>query len=142
MTKDDQLDNLIDQVEGETISDMFDFLSKEFIRLQCEQTIHLFTCLADRQRCQRQAKETGQRTETIERQKFIDQVFEQVKKSFVLNQRLMHFSLKMFSHECRSEIDTYLEDMILQSISDTADQQARDEIQEITKTMADLTDPQ
>lgn len=57
-------------------------------------------------------------------------------------QRLKYVYLKTFSHECRSEIDTYLEDLILQSISDTADEQARDEIQQITKTMADLTDPQ
>ena len=69
---------VFDYIEGATMGDMLDFLSKELIRLQCEQTIHLFACLADRQRCQREATETGNRTKTNERQKIIDQAFQQV----------------------------------------------------------------
>ena len=50
----DQTNDLIDEVlqslEGETVSDMFDFLSKELIRLQEERRIHAFALLADRQR--------------------------------------------------------------------------------------------
>ena len=48
----------------------------------------------------------------------------------------------MFSHESLTDIDSYLEDLILQSVADTADEQSRTEIQEITKTLADLSDPQ
>lgn len=142
-----QSNDLIDYVEGATVGDMLDFLSKELIRLQCEQTLHLFAYLADRQRSQRQAKEAGNRTKTLERQKIIDRAFEQVdwlSWKTIVSVRLatIRTCSKMFSHECRTEIDTYLEDLILQSISDTADERARDEIQRITKTLADLTDPQ
>jgi len=65
-------------LEGETIADMLDFLSKELIRLQTEQTIHLFILLADRYRYQREATETGHRTRSIEQQKLEDYVFQEV----------------------------------------------------------------
>ncbi len=67
-----------DYLEGAIISDMFDFLSKELLRLQSEQTIHLFILLADRYRYQRQAAETGDRTQSIEQQKLEDRVFQEV----------------------------------------------------------------
>ena len=73
---------LYDYLEGETIGDMLDFLSKELIRLQCEQTIHLFTLLADRYRYQREAAETGHRTQSIEQQKLQDHAFQQVDRIF------------------------------------------------------------
>jgi len=57
---------------------MLDFLSKELIRLQTEQTIHLFILLADRYRYQREATETGHRTRSIEQQKLEDYVFQEV----------------------------------------------------------------
>jgi hypothetical protein len=57
---------------------MLDFLSKELLRLQCEQTIHLFILLADRYRYQREAEETGTRTKSIEQQKLEDQAFQEV----------------------------------------------------------------
>ncbi len=67
-----------DYLEGAIISDMFDFLSKELLRLQSEQTIHLFILLADRYRYQRQAAETGDRTQSIEQQKLEDRAFQEV----------------------------------------------------------------
>jgi hypothetical protein len=69
---------IYDYLEGATIADMFDFLSKELLRLQCEQTIHLFILLADRYRYQREAEETGSRTRSIEQQKLEDHAFQQV----------------------------------------------------------------
>lgn len=57
---------------------MLDFLSKELVRLQSEQTIHLFILLADRYRYQREAEETGKRTKSIEKQLFEDQFYQQV----------------------------------------------------------------
>lgn len=89
------LNDLVDYVEGATIGDMLDFLSKELIRLQSEQTIHLFACLADRQRCQREATETGNRTKILERQKIIDRAFQQVK--------LIHWS----NHDLISRLDVF-----------------------------------
>ncbi|CAF0718743.1 unnamed protein product [Adineta steineri] len=114
---------IYDYLEGETISDMLDFLSKELLRLQSEQTIHLFILLADRYRYQREAAETGFRTRSIERQKLEDRAFQE-----------------MFSLNVNCDIEIYLQDVILESISNTADKQARLEIQQITETLANLTD--
>lgn len=69
---------ICDYLESETIGDMLDFLSKELVRLQCEQTIHLFVLSADRIRHQREAKETGTRTKMIEQQQLQEHVFQQV----------------------------------------------------------------
>ena len=71
-------ESICDYLEGVTCGDMLDFLSKELIRLQSEQTIYLFTCLADRYRYQRESIETGNRSKMIEKQKFIEQMFDQV----------------------------------------------------------------
>ena len=69
---------ICDYLEGVTIADVLDFLSKEHFRLQCEQIIHLFILLADRCRYQREATETARRTRSIERQKLEDSVLQQV----------------------------------------------------------------
>lgn len=71
-------DSLINYLEGATCSDLLDFLSKELIRLQAEQTIQLFVYLADHRRCQRETIETGQRSKAIEQQKITEKLFDQV----------------------------------------------------------------
>ncbi len=86
---------IYDYLEGETVADMLDFLSKELLRLQTEQTIHLFILLADRYRYQRETAETGRRTRSIEQQKLEDHVFQQVfiiqiKKNKIENSRCFH----------------------------------------------------
>ena len=86
-TDEHQSNDLIEYLEGATVGDMLDFLSKELIRLRCEQTLHLFAYLADRRRSHRQAKETGNRTKILERQKIIDQAFEQVEQSVAEDDR-------------------------------------------------------
>ncbi|CAF4981793.1 unnamed protein product, partial [Rotaria sp. Silwood1] len=68
---------LYDYLEGATIADMFDFLSKELLRLQSEQIIHLFVLLADRYRYQREATETACRTKSIERQMLEDHALQE-----------------------------------------------------------------
>ena len=65
---------ICDCIANETVADMLDFLSKELLRLQSEQTIHLFILLADRYRYQREAAETGTRARFIEQQKAYQQV--------------------------------------------------------------------
>jgi len=46
----------------------------------------------------------------------------------------------MFSLNSNSEIESYLQDLILESISNIADEQARSEIKQITETLVNLTD--
>jgi hypothetical protein len=44
------VDEALSQMEGDSLGDMADFLSKELIRLQEERRIHAFSMLAERQR--------------------------------------------------------------------------------------------
>jgi hypothetical protein len=46
----------------------------------------------------------------------------------------------MFSLNSNSDIETYLQDLILESISNIADEQARLEIQQLTETLVNRTD--
>ncbi|CAF1341886.1 unnamed protein product [Adineta ricciae] len=122
LNKDDIETQIYDYVESATIGDMLDFLSKELLRLQWEQTIHLFIILADRQRYEREKQETNIRRQTIQRQKLENEIFQQV-----------------FSLSSDIDIETYVRDLILQSISDTADEQARLDIQRLTENLIELT---
>lgn len=69
---------IYDYLESITIADMLDFLSKELLRLQSEQMIHLFVLLADRYRYQREVTETANRIKSMEKQKFEDHILQQV----------------------------------------------------------------
>lgn len=77
-----QTDQLVDEVlqslEGEAVSDMLDFLSKELIRLQEERRIHAFAMLAERQRRMREAEESGLRQVEERRRREDDEIFKQV----------------------------------------------------------------
>ncbi len=76
---------ICDYLADETIANMLDFLSKELLRLQSEQTIHLFILLADRYRYQREAEETGTRTRSIEQQKLEEHAFQEVSIIYIQN---------------------------------------------------------
>lgn len=89
-----------------------DFLNKELIRLQEERRISAFVMLAERQRRIREAEESGQRQREERMRRIEDEIFKQMMK--------VH----------QGTVDTYLEDVILQSVENTADQQAREEIRQ------------
>ncbi|XP_073255322.1 cilia- and flagella-associated protein 91-like [Porites lutea] len=110
--KESFVEEALAQMEGSTLADMFDFLSKELIRLQEERRIHAFAMLAERKRRIREAEESGRRQLEERRRREEDEVFKQVVK--------VH----------QSTVDTYLEDIIMGAIEQTAEQQARKEIQE------------
>ena len=88
-----------------------DFLKKELIRLQEERRISAFVMLAERQRRIREAEESGERQREERMRRIEDEIFKQMMK--------VH----------QGSVDTYLEDVILQSVEKTADQQAREEVQ-------------
>jgi hypothetical protein len=46
----------------------------------------------------------------------------------------------MFSLNSNCDIESYLQDLILESITNIADQQARSEIKQITETLVNITD--
>lgn len=111
----------LSRIEGTTIGNMFDFLSKELIRLQEERRIHAFAMLAERQRRIREAEESGLRQEEERRRREDDEIFKQVVK--------VH----------QNTVDTYLEDIILQSVEYTAEKEARTYIQQLANKINDIT---
>ncbi len=72
------IDEVLQSLEGEAVSDMLDFLSKELIRLQEERKIHAFAMLAERQRRMREAEESGLRQVEERRRREDDEIFKQV----------------------------------------------------------------
>lgn len=80
-----QVDEALAKVEGGSLGEMFDFLSKELIRLQEERRIHAFSMLAERQRRIREAEESGRRQVEERRRREEDEIFKQVRNKFWCN---------------------------------------------------------
>ncbi|XP_052061447.1 cilia- and flagella-associated protein 91-like [Mytilus californianus] len=114
------VDEALSQMEGASLGDMADFLSKELIRLQEERRIHAFSMLAERQRRIREAEESGRRQVEERRRREEDEIFKQVVK--------VH----------QNSVQTYLEDIIMGSVDNTADLQARSEIMETAEKINDI----
>ncbi|KAL5020064.1 hypothetical protein ScPMuIL_002956 [Solemya velum] len=119
--KESLVDEALSDLEGATLGKMVDFLSKELIRLQEERRVHAFSMLAERQRRIREAEESGRRQVEERRRREEDEIFKQVVK--------VH----------QGTVDTYLENIILQSIDSTADEQCRREIQEKADLINDVS---
>uniref|UniRef100_A0A674I8R6 Cilia- and flagella-associated protein 91 n=1 Tax=Terrapene triunguis TaxID=2587831 RepID=A0A674I8R6_9SAUR len=114
------VENHLARIEGRALVNMFDFLSKELVRLQEERRIHAFAMLAERQRRIREAEESGRRQVEERRRREEDEIFKQVVK--------VH----------QSTVDSYLEDVILNSMESTAEEQAREEIQKVAVEINDI----
>nr|XP_009940160.1 PREDICTED: protein MAATS1 [Opisthocomus hoazin] len=113
-------ENHLAREEGRVLANIFDFLSKELVRLQEERKIHAFVMLAERQRRMREAEESGRREVEERRRQAEDEIFKQVVK--------VH----------QSTIESYLEDIILSSMESTAEEQAREEIQRMAVEINDI----
>ncbi|ESN94403.1 hypothetical protein HELRODRAFT_149301, partial [Helobdella robusta] len=112
VTRDDVVDSLISELEGETLSDCLDFLTKELDRLKEERRIEAFVMLAERNRRIREAEESGMRQIEERRRREADEAFKQIVK--------VH----------QDTVDSYLEDIILKTIDSNADMQARKLVQQ------------
>ncbi|XP_060733143.1 cilia- and flagella-associated protein 91-like [Tachysurus vachellii] len=116
-----QIQSFVDGLSGEVIADMLDFLSKELVRLQEERRIHAYMLLAERDRRLREAEESGRRQVEERRRREEDEIFRQVMK--------VH----------QATVDLYLEDVILNSIDQTAEAQAREEIHQFAEELNNIT---
>ncbi|XP_036739347.2 cilia- and flagella-associated protein 91 isoform X2 [Manis pentadactyla] len=114
------VENHLAGLEGSVLADMFDFLSKELVRLQEERRIHAFAMLAERQRRMREAQESGRRQVEQRRLREEDQIFKEVIK--------VH----------KGTVTSYLEDLILNTEENTADEQARAEIEKMAEEINDI----
>ena len=65
-------------MEGHSLGDMLDFLSKELVRLQEERRVEAFAMLAERKRRIREAEESGLRQVEERRRREEDEIFKQV----------------------------------------------------------------
>ncbi|KAE8299214.1 Cilia- and flagella-associated protein 91 [Larimichthys crocea] len=108
------------RVVGTELEHLFDALSKELIHLQEERRIHAFTLLAERDRRLREAEESGRRQVEERRRREEDEIFRQVVQ--------VH----------QETVDLYLEDVILGTMEQTADQQAREEIHRQAQEVNDI----
>ena len=72
------VDEALSRLEGESLGDMLDFLSKELRRLQEERRLHAFSMLAERRRRVREAEESGRRQVEERRRRERDEMFKQV----------------------------------------------------------------
>ncbi|KAM9804910.1 cilia- and flagella-associated protein 91 [Neosynchiropus ocellatus] len=108
------------QVIGAELEDLLDTFSKELVQLQEERRIHALALLAERDRLVREAEESGRRQVEEHRRKEEDKIFRDVVK---VNQET---------------VDLYLEDIILDTVEFTADQQAREEIHRLAKEVNDI----
>merc|ERR1719427_798803 len=114
------VDEALSQLEGEPIGDLLDYLSKELVRLQEERKIHAFCMLAERRRRLREAEEAGRRQTEERRRREEDEIFKQIVK--------IH----------QQTVDTYLEDIIMKSVNDTAAEQARVDVQQHADKINDI----
>ncbi|KOC68314.1 AMY-1-associating protein expressed in testis 1 [Habropoda laboriosa] len=89
--QEDRLSEILNSLEGATISGMLDFLSKELIRLEDERRIHAFALLAERERAMREAAEAGRRQFEYNRRREFDEMFRQIIK---VNQESVEIYLK------------------------------------------------
>uniref|UniRef100_A0A3Q3XD69 Cilia- and flagella-associated protein 91 n=1 Tax=Mola mola TaxID=94237 RepID=A0A3Q3XD69_MOLML len=112
--------NSLAGVVGAELENLFDTLSKELIHLQEERRIHAFMLLAERDRRMREAEESGRRQAEERKRREDDEIFRQVVK--------VH----------QETVDLYLEDIILDTLDHTADQQAREEIHRKVKVVNDI----
>ncbi|XP_005502677.3 cilia- and flagella-associated protein 91 isoform X2 [Columba livia] len=120
MHKLSSVENHLAREEGRVLANMLDFLSKELLRLLEERKIHAFVMLAERQRRMREAEESGRRQVEERRRQEEDELFKQVVK--------VH----------QSTVDSYLEDIILSSMENTAEEQAREEVQRMAVEINDI----
>jgi len=117
-------ESAVQEVAATHAGQTLDFLSKELIRLQEERRIHAFSMLAERQRRIREAEETGRREREEKRRQQTDEIFRQI----------------VGVHQ--DSVDSYLEDILIDSRETVAEETARTEIRAkaaaIDKTARDL----
>lgn len=107
-----RVDETLGEMEGSSLGDMFDFLSKELIRFQEERRIHAFAMLAERERRLREAEESGRRQVEERRRREEDEIFKQV----------------IGVHQ--ETVEGYLTNIIIGAVDATVEEQARREVEE------------
>lgn len=111
----EKLNSILGSIGGANTAQLLDFLSKELTRLQDERRLHALSLLAERQRRMREAEESGLRQLEERRRREEEEIFRQVLQ--------VH----------QESLDVYLEEVILTSVHQAADNEARREIQALAQ---------
>nr|XP_031839424.1 cilia- and flagella-associated protein 91-like [Nomia melanderi] len=111
--QEDRLSEILNSLEGMTLSAMLNFLSEELLRLEDERRMHAFALLAERERAMREAAEAGRRQLEYNRRREFDEMFRQVIK--------IH----------QESVEIYLEDVIREGIEWVSDEAAKEYIDNI-----------
>ncbi|XP_022252794.1 cilia- and flagella-associated protein 91-like isoform X1 [Limulus polyphemus] len=112
------VDEMLSELEGKTVGSLLDFLSKELLRLQDERKIQAAVIMAERERRMQEAQEAGQRQVEEWRRQQEDEIFKQLVK---INE---------------DTIDTYLENIIMDSAIATAEDEAQKEAQHLIEKLS------
>ncbi|XP_037087344.1 cilia- and flagella-associated protein 91-like [Pollicipes pollicipes] len=118
--QDEYVEEALSRIEGAAVARLLDQLSNELIRLQEERRIHAFVMMAERERQRREAAEAGLRQRELRRRREMDEIF---KRTLKVHQQT---------------VDTYLEDVILESTERAADQQARQHVRQLAAHLNDI----
>ncbi|XP_017765975.1 PREDICTED: protein MAATS1-like, partial [Eufriesea mexicana] len=119
--QEDRLCEILNSLEGMTISGMLDFLNKELIRLEDERRIHAFALLTERKRAMREAAEAGRRQLEYNRRREFDEMFRQIIK---VNQE---------------SVESYLEDIIKKGIEWVSDEAAKAYISDLCNNVDNIS---
>ncbi|XP_012277666.1 cilia- and flagella-associated protein 91 isoform X2 [Orussus abietinus] len=122
MLRENRLSEILNSLEGMTVCGILDYLSKELIRLKDERTAHAFALLAERIRYRREAAEAGRRQLERNRRRELDEMFRQIVK---VNQE---------------SVETYLEDIIKESIDWISDKEAKEYIETLVAKAEKVSD--
>ncbi|XP_053989184.1 cilia- and flagella-associated protein 91-like isoform X1 [Hylaeus volcanicus] len=120
-TQENRLYEILNSLEGISLTEMLDFLSKELIRLEDERRIHAFTLLAERERAMKEAAEAGRRQLEYNRRREFDEMFKQIVKVQ------------------QESVETYLEDIIKEGIEWVSDEAAKKYILKLCDKVDDIS---
>lgn len=117
-----QFRNYESAVGGEYVGKTLDFLTKELARLREAKRIDAMVKLAERTRRMREAEESGRRQAEVRRRNQEDAVFRQIMQ---IN---------------KETVDSYLEDIILESVNMTSSKIARDQVYDYAEKINQIID--
>ena len=107
-------------IQAEYVGKMLDFLTKELVRLREERRIAAMVEFAHRTRRMREAEESGTRQMELTRREAEDEIFRQVVQ--------VH----------QETVESYLQDIILQSVDKTSDEQAKKQVLDYAEKLNEI----
>ncbi|GLV42597.1 uncharacterized protein CBL_03336 [Carabus blaptoides fortunei] len=113
--REENLEEILNKLQGTVVGTLLDFLNKELVRLLDERKAHAMALLYERERRDKEAAEAGRRQVEIRRRKEHDEMFKQIVK--------IH----------QETVDIYLRDIILEGIEITSEEDANKYVERLAQ---------